>query len=408
VDLIYGLAQNLALIGVWVYGDIVIEGNHDAIVPEALYWEAYEITNSAKPRGRAAYHEPLPFDGLLRCANHGELQHISAHNSDKTYVCANEYRRGNQSRICLHITHQVIDTPVMSEVLAQLEFTPYAEEVLAKLEAEAAEGKLEDTRRKRHHSELEATLANLRANLGRTQNPELISEYESQILQVKEQLAGMNTKQPCRITVTKPDIHSVREFLTNLRYKWDSYPAKLRNRLLKLLIEMVVLKHDRERIEATIIWKAGFEQRITIHRPLAKGSRDSRWTADEDKLLTMLWPSSSREAVQAALPNRSWKSICCHAHYLKLRRGHSSPQLSPQKRWRPEEEARAKAMYEAGVSLVDIVAEFGRNRTAILNKACKQRWHRPQSAKWQKAQVTWVTDDLKVLQSASLGHLSYP
>ena len=182
LDLIYGLAQNLALIGVWVYGDIVIEGNHDAIVPEALYWEAYEIANSAKPRGRAAYHEPLPFDGLLRCANHGELQHISAHNGDKTYVCANEYRRGNQSRICLHITHQVIDTSVMSEVLAQLELTPYAEEVLAKLEAEAAEGKLEDTRRKRHQAELEATLANLRANLGRTQNAELVSEYESQIL----------------------------------------------------------------------------------------------------------------------------------------------------------------------------------------------------------------------------------
>ena len=107
----------------------------------------------------------------------------------------------------------------------------------------------------------------------------------------------MNMKQPYRITVTKPDIHSVRDFLTNLSYKWDSYPAKLRNRLLKLLIEMVVLKHDRERIEAAIIWKAGFEQRITIHRPLAKGSRDNHWTADEDKLLTMLWPSSSREAV---------------------------------------------------------------------------------------------------------------
>jgi len=93
---------------------------------------------------------------------------------------------------------------------------------------------------------------------------------------------------------------------------------------------------------------------------------------------------------------------------LKLRRERGHPQPSPQKRWRPEEEARAKAMYEAGVSLADIVAELERNRTAILNKACKQGWYRPASAKWQKAQVTWVTDDLKVLQSDSLGHLPYP
>ena len=126
VDLLYGLAKNLALIGVWVYGDIVIEGNHDAIVTEELFWQAYEVANSRKPRGRAAYYEPLPFEGLLYCGDHAELQRISTHNSDKTYICANDYRRGIDNRICLHVTHQVIDTPLLGEVLSQLDMTPYA------------------------------------------------------------------------------------------------------------------------------------------------------------------------------------------------------------------------------------------------------------------------------------------
>ena len=169
----------------------------------------------------------------------------------------------------------------------------------------------------------------------------------------------------------------------------------------EVLIQRIELRHDREKIEATIIWRAGLEQKVIIYRPVARGSRDKRWADEEDKLLKMLWPSSPKEVVQGTLPNRTWKSITCHAHNLKLRRERVSPQPSPQRHWRPEEESRAKAMYEAGVPMADIVAEFGRNRTAILNKACKREWHRPKSAKWQKAQVTWVTDDLKVLQSQS-------
>jgi len=165
----------------------------------------------------------------------------------------------------------------------------------------------------------------------------------------------------------------------------------------------VELIHAGDKIQATIIWKAGLQQGITIYRPEAKGSWDKRWADEEDKLLKMLWLSSSREAVQGALPNRSWKSISCHAHYLKLKRERRPPQPSLQRRWSPEEETKVKDIYEAGVPLANIVAEFGRNRTAILNKACKQGWRRPESAKWQRAPVTWVTDDLKVLQSESLG-----
>ncbi len=278
---------------------------------------------------------------------------------------------------------------------------------MAKLEVEAIHGKVEEAERKRQMAELQRRLDNLRSYFG-CGDPEREEEYWKQWKQTKAQLDELEAKPLPQRRVATADIQRVREFLSELPSRWTNYPRTLRNRLLTLLIERVELRHDRETIEATVTWKAGLEQKVIIYRPPAKGSRDKRWADEEDKLLKMLWPSSSKEAIQGAIPNRSWKSIACRAHYLKLRRERGHPQPSPQRRWRPEEEARAKTMYESGVPLADIVAEFGRNRTAILNKACKQGWQRPHSAKWQKAQVTWVADDLKVLQSGSLEHLSYP
>lgn len=403
-ELIRGLATNVKLIGVWQWGDTEpIPNNHEPAVPKDLFLAAYELAmKQGKPKGRAIYSEPLEYSGLLWCCNHPYPEPISSHCSEGNYRCQRDYFRG-QGQICLDITHRFIDEPLTTEILRQLDFTPYAEEVLATLEAETIQNRVSQVDRTRQIAEQERKLENLKSYLG-CGDREREEIYWAEYKKVSTRLEGLNAKPIPERRVTIGDIQQVRDFLSQLPSKWFTYPRSMRNRLLKLLIERVELRHDREKIEAKIIWKAGLQQGIIISRPPARGSRDKRWADDEDKLLKMLWPSSSKEVVQGALPNRTWKSITCHAHYLKLRRKRGSPQPSFQKRWQPEEEARAKAMYEAGVQLVDIIAEFGRNHTAILNKACKLRWHRPESAKCHKAQVTWVTDDLKVLQSESLGH----
>ena len=407
-DLVDGLTTNLKLIGIWQWGDTeLIPNNHEPTVPKDLFLAAYELAmRKGKPKGRTVYFEPLEYAGLLQCCNHAYPEPISSHSSEGNYRCQRDYFRG-RGRICLHITHRFIDEPLTTEIMHQLDFTPYAEEVLAKLETETIHNKVSQMARTRKIGDLERRLENLKGYLGcgeREREEVYWAEYKNVTVQLEELSANPTPE----IQVTTADIQQVRDFLSQLPLKWQAYPASMRNRLLELLIECIELRHDREKIEATIIWKAGLEQKVIIHRPVARGSRDKRWTDEEDALLKMLWPSSSKEMVQGTLPNQTLKSITCHAHHLKLRRERGSPQPSLQKRWRPEEVNTVKAMYEAGVPLADIVAEFGRNHTAILNKACKQGWHRSGAAKWQKAQVTWVTDDLKVLQSESLRHWLYP
>lgn len=242
--LLYGLAQNLALIGHYVYGDIVKEANHEPIVGEDLFWEAYEVVRAKKPRGRAAYNEPLPFDGILWCGDHQDLRPISAHNGERAYICDSCYRRGEQSSICLHVTSYMIDVPLITAVLSQLDLSPLAETVLERLESEVRQCRLDKRAEDRQRIELESTLANLRVNLGRTQNAELISEYEAQILKVKEQLANLGNNCPPENTISGLSVQWVRDFLMNLRRDWDGYSSTLKNHLLKLLVKMVIIKRN--------------------------------------------------------------------------------------------------------------------------------------------------------------------
>jgi hypothetical protein len=401
-ELIRGLATNVKLIGVWQWGDTEpILNNHKPAVPEDLFLAAYELAmRKGKPKGRAIYSEPLEYAGLLWCCDHPYPELISSHSSQGDYRCQHDYRSG-QGSICLNIDHRFIDEPLTAEILRQLDFTPYAEEVLAKLEEETIQGMASQMERARKVADLERRLENLKSYLG-CGDPKREEIYWAEYKKTSTQLEELRAKPVPEIKLTAADMQQVRDFLSQLPSNWLTYPASTRNRLLKLLIERVELQHDRGKIEARVVWKVELQQEITIYRPEAKGSRDKRWSADEATLLTMLWPSSSKEVVQAALPNRSWESISCHAHYLNLRREQGSRQTSPQRHWKQEEETGAKAMYEAGVPLPNIAAEFERNRTAIMNKASKQGWHRPESAKRRKAQVTWVTDDLKVPQSESL------
>ena len=407
-ELIRGLARNIKLIGVWQWGDAEsIPNNHEPAVEQDLWLAAYEASlQPGKPKGRAVYHEPLEYAGILWCFNHSDPDPVSNCPSEGSYRCQRDYFRG-RGDICLDIAHHLIDTPLTTEVLRQLDFAVYADEVLTKLETEAAEDKIEEAERNHRIAELERRLENLAGYLG-CGNEEREEAYWQQHSKTKADLDELRAKPLPKRKVATADIQQVREFLSGLQSNWASYSPTLRNRLLKLLLERVELRHDRQRIEARILWKAGLQQTVTIYRPIARGSRDKRWTDEEDSLLRMLWPSSPKHVVKATMTNRSWKSICCHATHLELKRERGRPESSPKRRWKPDEEAEVKIMYEAGVPMDEIVAKFGRQCTAILNKAAKQGWRRAPSARWHKSEATWHADDLKVLQSEPSRHWLLP
>jgi len=343
----------------------------------------------------------LEWAGLLYCCNHPEPLSVSSHASGGEYRCRRDFLLG-RGAICLTIDHRFIDEPLSKEVLRQLDFTPYAEEVLTKLESEAAQVEVEGTQRRRQLAKLERILENLKPYLG-CGDPEREDVYWEQYRSTKRELEELRAKPlPARRAIAAEDLGRVRGFLAGLPHNWGSYPTTLRNRLLKLLIKRVELRHEKQQIAVAIIWKAGFEQHITIYRPHATSNRENRWADEENCLLRMLWRSASREVVQASLPDRTWSAITNRARSLGLKREKTRTSAGPGRRWTSEEEARGKVLYQDGTPVPDMVAELNRSERAIFNIATKKRWCRPAWARWTKAQVTWQTEQLKVLQAECL------
>ena len=386
-EVIEGLTRQMALIGTWKWTNIIIENNHPAIVPIDLFREAYDLSSrrGRKPRGRAAYYEPLDWNNLLYCLNHESPRRISGHGSDGTWVCALDYHNGT-GPICLDIDHRIISEPLTREFLKCLDLGPHAAEVLNEVQNRVISNDDEQAARKREETQLKSRLANLENYLGAS-DPQLEDSYRRQIKQVNGQLLALRQR-PLPPPVTQVDINRVRHFLENLEAEWEKLSSGLRNRLLKLLIERVEIVHNLQHVQATVIWKMGFKQRIDIERPVVNSRRDRHWTEEQDKLLRMLWPTSTKEVLLAAFPNRELGGIRGRAAKLGLARRvrHYPPQW---KGWTASDDTRLAALYVTDTPIADIAAELGRSKQAILSRAWFLKIKRPREIRFAFPKVNW-------------------
>ena len=133
----------------------------------------------------------------------------------------------------------------------------------------------------------------------------------------------------------------VRDFLSGLPRKWNTYQRSLRNRLLRLLVKHVDVRHEGQIIEATIHFKTGQNEEIKISRARVTGYRESLWTLEAKKVLRVLWPNASQEAIMAAISERTWSAIRHQAQTMALKRTPTISKCIPRRRWSPNENCKA-------------------------------------------------------------------
>jgi len=393
-----GLATNLKLIGIWQWMDILIEDNHPAIVPLDLFLQAYEIAVSTKPRGRAAYAEPMEWAGLLYCYNHDHPRRLSAHSTRGRWACNQYYQLGLEPR-CLYIEDHLLTPPLTREFLRCLDLTPHAEAVLERLKSEVNEHSLEEAKRRQRETELKAHIANLEKYLG-SGDPEREETYWRLIKEAKMELQFIKQR-PAALKSTVMDIEKITQFLENLEGNWVRYPSRLRNYLLILLVDRVELRHDLSHIEATIVWKVGFRQVINIMRPSARFTKEKRWQVEEDNLLGMLWPSSSWEAITAALPERTPAAINQKASRLKLKRQWTRKPPDIAQLWTEEDERQLSELYTKGVGVSEIARRLGRTERAIKGRASLVGISRPKGFYPRKVKAVWEAENIKVMEEST-------
>jgi DNA invertase Pin-like site-specific DNA recombinase len=387
-----GLIDNPKQIGAWVCGDTVIRDNHSAVFSGEvldLWLQAAEIKAGRKPRGKGATVEPLPFAGLLFCANHEDLCPISTHNTTGRLRCDKDYHIG--APICLDVVAHIVIEPLTAVFLERFNATAYIEDILRKVDEEAKGDKLEDLGLRQRKRRLKQRIENLRSRLGYEDKRkddillEEITNTENQLALVQQELAQKPKKAPPPI-----DTGKVREFLWRLWQNWNRFANRLKNELLLLFIERVELLHERKLFKATIVWKTGERQTIVIERPQARFAKEKLWRPDEDSLLRMLWPSASKEVVLAAFPNRSWKAIKERGFRLGLHRKRQPYRRGASKHWTDEEKWKLTQSYEAGTPVPEIAAELGRGQRAIVSKASELKLKRPRGVKWRRLEPIWM------------------
>lgn len=136
-------------------------------------------------------------------------------------------------------------------------------------------------------------------------------------------------------------------------------------------------------------------------RPSAHFTKEKRWQPEEDRLLTMLWPSSSREAVIAAFPARSWGSISERASRLKLKRQWKRTAANNPRIWTPEEEACIREMYANGAKTYEIARKLERTERAMLGRASLLGIHRPKGFYPRKAEAVWSPKNVNIIQEST-------
>jgi len=390
-EVIEGVATNVKQIGIWVYGDHVIRDNHPSAFSGELldlWLRACEIASTRESKRKAVNVEPMVFAGLFFCANHDEPWPISSHNVEGRLRCTKDYRIG--AAICLDMVARIVVDPLTRVFMERFNPTTYVDTILQQAEQEMRQGSLENRKLEQDKRQLKQRIANLKSSLGYgdKRKDEILLE---EITKAERYLAGLEQRaqEEHRTTSKSINIAKVREFLWRLWQNWDTHPNRLKNEILCLFIDRIELRHERKLIEATIVWKSGERQTILIDRPRAKFARERRWQSDEDKLLKMLWPSSKKEIILAALPDRSWGAIEQRSLRLRLKRKSDPCRLGGSKHWTEEEKSRLTELYQAGISVPDIAAELGRGQNAIISKASGLKLKRPREVKWKRLEPTW-------------------
>ena len=402
---IAGIVQNAFYVGWGRYGgEFLGEQHHDGIIEESKFFQAFQLAiATGKPRGKAIHSETLPLAGLLRCGNHATEKRIASHGAAGRYACDRDYCQGLSEKSCFDIKHEFLDKPIIHEVFRGLRSSGLLlglkDSVVDDLRREIDDSRLEQRKLKADIKELAQRIENLKWQLGETREADRIEVYWEQIRGGEERMTLLQGQllQRRDKQLTNEDVVSVADFLRQIHERWNEQPYGLQNRLLRQLLDKVVLRHTWQEIEVVIYWQTGIEQQLWIKRPQVNSGRDKQWTPEEDVLVKELWPSMNKEIVAAALPERTWISISLRGHRLGLKRARGPG--APRGKWRPwtpDEDDELARGYRAGVPLEQIASKLGRSVDAIEYRASTRKVGRPATARFSVKEIEWETLDERV------------
>jgi hypothetical protein len=343
------ILTNPTPIGWWSTGNALLKNNHDAALPEDIFWRVQEIYNAIDYRtgspNPSYQHEAIGgassgaslLSGKLYCGMHPGDGLTSQHriqakgsyqrkdHTTRYYGCTADYDNGLADEKCLLVTQDPIVRTVVGHVLSCLASHDLAEDVAAIVKDRLSGGSKRTKEVGKQRRLLSEEIRGLKRQLPwaktRRDSDLLMEEIHSRETRI-ETLEKASTREATN-PIEPIHIENVRAFVTLITKHWNRVSLEARRRLLDILLSRVTVFHDETlRLELHLEWRTGAVDILETLRPLPSRPPGWRWEAWEDEALRRLYATELAPAkiLQELKPMRNWASAMERAWKLGLKR----------------------------------------------------------------------------------------
>ena len=318
--------RNRAYLGDWPYDGDWIENNHEAIVPKDLFDFAQEVLEKNR-RGLAEtanYHtytasviHDILYPGPPDIKKRFVVRHRQPGSDKEQYRIVEQ--RGMKKAILATIDMQDVEQVFLEKFTERLRdskrFEDYEERLIKDEENKKIEG-----RRKNLLEAIAQVTERIDGIFLTLQSPALEPDERDDFIKERRRLLGRREKLQNELNIQSPvQVYlKYKDLIDKMGRYWERYPFEDRQALVALLIRRVYLEPlSHHFMKITIFWKE-FPSDIGI---IFRRHADSLlWDDEDDRIVREMYPTEPPEAIQQALPHRTWGGIMIRASRLHIRR----------------------------------------------------------------------------------------
>lgn len=324
------ILTNPVYIGWWIpiEGEVVI-GNHEAIVPEALFWYAFKRLATTNLNGERL--KPL---SITRQTNHNALLIKVLKDTDKQPIYVEEVKGRLVYKKLRHewmgekygfrITASPIDAMFLEKLFERIvalenECIDWEDTIVKAQEERDAR----NTRIKKSIKEAQRQMKHIVSVMADPDNP-LPASMKQEYIAKYQGLEGKVQELEAELTPTDEEdenlaIYRIHQLIPRIRTEWHEFTFATRLLVISGLVRQVILSQPSSGfLKMEIEWK--FPQWGIDTGHLRKLTSKAAWTTDEDSVLAQLYPTGEVMDILQALPIRNWKGIIERAIELGIRR----------------------------------------------------------------------------------------
>ncbi len=312
-------------------GEVYIEHNHPAIIPEDIFWQVYGQLRDARPDGTPTGREKcVRFQQLRKgdireplfrpVSQQGGVYWEAYYEGKYGYKIIKRKQLGLVDESVIVIDADVLETAVVKRLFERLHTIDVAN-LSTQRAARRATILVQVKKREQELETIAEAIQTLTENMSKIKTNAVIQELEAQMARILERRTHTE-EQIARLqaALTQDTLGTLEEELADLEELWPNKPVSEKKALLRLLIKSLSVTFVSQHFyKVEITWDYGNWGRDSAFF-YRESSGSKEWNDEELTLLAALYPTTPQREMLEALPLRTWNTIRQQVHKKGIKR----------------------------------------------------------------------------------------